>query len=174
MLMRGSVGFCSKKANFISKIIRWFTRSKWSHTFIMYQAEPEPLVVEAGTYEVLIDLPMKYESSKYVTGYFEPAGFSAEEVERGIAKIRQKIEVHYGWLQLVGFIPVVIFRRLFGMKISNPARGGIICSELVLLYLRALEPGSKWDSMDKNTTSPEDLFVEISAHPKFRMVQEAP
>ena len=168
-MLRGTVGFTRKKGNFISKAIRWFTGSKWSHTFIMYQVEPEPLVVEAGIFEVLIDLPAKYDTHHYVTAYFEPAGFSSEEIERGIARVRSKIEVHYGWLQLLGFIPVVIFRRLFGLKISNPSKGGIICSELVLLYLRALEPGSKWDSMDKNATSPEDLFVEISKHPKFRI-----
>lgn len=173
-MLKGTVGFASKKGNFISKAIRWFTQSKWSHTFIMYQVEPEALVVEAGTFEVLIDLPKKYDTHHYVTAYFEPVGFSGEEIEKGISKIRQKIEVHYGWLQLVGFIPVVIFKRLFGKKISNPAKGGIICSELVLLYLRALEPGAKWDHMDKNTTSPEDLFVEISGHPKFKLMPTPP
>lgn len=169
MATKGTIGFCSKKANFISKAIRWFTRSKWSHTYAIYQAEPEVLVVEASTFTVQLAPFEKYDSSKYTNALFIPTGFTSEEIERGIAKVRGKIEAQYGWLQLVGFIPVVFVKRLFGMKISNPSKGGIVCSELVLQYLRGLEPGAKWDAMDRNTTSPEDLFLELSTHPKFRL-----
>jgi hypothetical protein len=134
---------------------------------LIYQTEPEVLVLEAGTYQVQLVPITKYESRKYVKSFFVPKGFSEEDVNRAMSKVRRDIEASYGWFQLLGFIPILIWRRLTGRLIPNPIRGGVVCSELVLNYLRALEPGSKWDTMDKDSVSPEDLFVELVAHHKF-------
>jgi hypothetical protein len=46
---------------------------------------------------------------------------------------------HYGFLQTgLGFLPVLIGRRLFHRDLPNPFPWGIICSELVLRYLLGL------------------------------------
>jgi hypothetical protein len=169
--MRGTIGFSRKKANFISKVIRWFTRSQWSHTYIIYQDAPEILVVEAGTFTVQLVPITKYESAKYVNTFFVPRHVSVELVEAGIKKVQEKVEATYGWLQLIGFIPVVIARRLLGMTISNPARGGIICSELVLIYLREADPDGPWKDADRNAVSPEDIYEELLLSPLFEKVE---
>lgn len=169
--MKGAIGFCRKKDSFISKAIRWFTRSDWSHTYIIYQDNPEVLVVEAGTFQVQLTPITKYESTKYSNVFFVPRHVDVSLIERGVKKVREKIEATYGWLQILGFIPVVIAKRLLFMKISNPARAGVICSELVLIYLRELEPGGPWDSMDRNAVSPEDLYQMLRNHPGFVKVE---
>lgn len=174
--VKGAIGFATKRKNWISRIIRWFTQSQWSHTFVVYQTEPEVLVVEAGTFTVQLVPATKYESRKYTTVFLEPQTIPGDRIDAGIAKARDKIESRYGWLQLVGFVPVIVFRRVFNKKISNPSKGGVVCSELVLQYLRGVEPGSKWDAMDKNTVSPEDIYKELESHSSFKLVDgfEAP
>lgn len=169
--MRGTIGFCTKRASFVSKVIRWFTRSRWSHTYVIRQVEPDILVLEASTFQVQLVPITKYESRKFSNVFFRPEGFKDADVSCGLMKAEDKIETHYGWLQLVGNIPVIIIKRLFGLKIHNPSKGGVVCSELVLQYLRGLEPSGPWNSMDKDTVSPEDLYEILSTHPKFRKVE---
>jgi hypothetical protein len=171
--MKGTIGFCRERSSFISKAIRWFTRSQWSHTYIIYQVDPEVLVLEAGKFQVQLIPITKYESSKYVNVYFTPGLFLQGHVDAGIAKAKEKIEATYGWLQIFGFLPVIVAKRLLGMKISNPSKGGIVCSELVLQYLRGLEPGGKWGSMDRNSVSPEDLYGELVKHVGFDRVESS-
>lgn len=169
--MQGTIGFCTKRRNFISRVIRWFTRSKWSHTYVIRQNEPDILVLEAGMFQVQIVPITKYQSRKYANVYFQPDGFSQADITCGLMKAGEKIETHYGWLQLLGFIPVIMAKRLFGMKISNPSKGGVVCSELVLQYLRGLDPAGPWGTLDKNTVSSEDLYEVLSKHAKFKLVE---
>lgn len=175
MFMKGAIGFSRKKKSWISKIIRWFTRSEWSHTFIIYQDEPEILVAEAGTFEVVLVPITKYESAKYVTTFFfpDPEKIGRDRIEAGISRARKNIEKTYGWLQLLGFVPVVIAKRLLGLKIKNPMRGGVVCSELVLECLRGMEPGTKWTLMQKDSVFPEDLFEELVNHSSFKRVSSS-
>lgn len=170
-IVRGTIGFCTNRRSFISKVIRWFTRSRWSHTYVIRQTDPDILVLEAGKYQVQIVPITKYESSKYQNVFFVPEGFKSEDIALGLMAAGDKIEANYGWLQLVGNIPVIIMKRLFGMKISNPSKGGIVCSELVLQYLRGLDPTGPWRSLDRNTVSPEDLCEVLSSHAKFKKVE---
>jgi hypothetical protein len=173
LFQKGAIGFSRKKRNWVSRIIAWFTRSQWSHTFIIYQDSPEILVVEAGMRQVQLVPISKYESSKYDVAYFAPDLVHMFKIEAGISKVKGKIEAPYGMLQFVGFVPVIILRRLLGMKIPNPLRGGIVCSELVLQYLREIDPQGKWGGMDKNAVSPEDLFSALAMDNRFRpMAQE--
>lgn len=69
---------------------------------------------------------------------FRPAG--SKEAKREALDRVWKGYRHspYGWLQTgVGF-PVVVLGRKAGVDLPNPMPLGIICSELVLLYLREL------------------------------------
>jgi len=168
----GAVGFSSRRANFLSRAIRWFTQSRWSHVFVVYQQEPEQLIIEASTFQVQLVPIAKYDSKKYDVMIISADGFSPEDVRRGLDKAKGYIEKTYGWLQLVGFIPVLFWKRLTGQSVPNPAKGGVVCSELVLQYLRGLEPGGRWDSMDRNSVSPEDLASELSKYEKFRVVEQ--
>lgn len=167
-MMKGAIGFSRQKKNWLSKVIRWFTRSQWSHTFIIYQVEPEILVAEAGTFEVKIVPITKYESRKYATTFFFPDHLPVTDIEIGIKRARADLEKPYGYLQILGFIPVVIAKRLLGLKIKNPMRGGMVCSELVLEYLRGADPMGRWMTLQKDSVSPEDIFEHLAAHTSFR------
>ena len=169
--MKGTIGFCTKRANFISKVIRWFTGSKWSHTYVIRQVAPDILVLEASKFQVQIVPINKYESRKYKNVFFLPEGYDPAAVDRGLEKAGAKIEQNYGWLQLLGFIPVIIARRLLGMRIKNLARGGVVCSELVLQFLKGMDPEGPWKSLQKDTTSPEDLYPLIEGCAKFKKVE---
>jgi hypothetical protein len=71
-------------------------------------------------------------------------------------------------MQLIGFILVWLWYKLTLRKANNPFRGGIICSELVLMYLQAIFPeNEELKKMDKNTTSPEDIQDFIEANPNL-------
>lgn len=165
-LLQGVIGFSSKKANWLSRTIRWFTRSKWSHCFLVYQTGQEVLVAEAGTFTVQLIPITKYQSHTYATEFFAPTGLSAENLEKGIARIRGLIERTYGWVQLAGFVPMIALRKM-GFKVSNPACGGIICSELVLLFLEVADPEGGWDKMDRNAVTPEDIHAKLLENPRF-------
>lgn len=78
----------------------------------------------------------------------------------------------YGWLQVVGFLPVLWVRRLTGRRMPNPFPAGLICSEDALLYLRALhfvlreaglhreEAKLRWSKrVGRNTTDPALLLA---------------
>lgn len=169
--MKGTIGFCTKRANWVSRIIRWFTCSRWSHTYVIRQNTPDILVLEASKFQVQIVPITKYESRKYKNVFFLPDGYKPEDIDRGLERAGAKIEQHYGWLQILGFIPVIIARRLLGMKIKNVARGGVVCSELVLQYLKGLDPEGPWKILQKDTTSPEDLHQLLFNCARFKKVE---
>lgn len=52
--------------------------------------------------------------------------------------VKQYDGAAYGWLQIVGFLPVLWWRRLTGRRLPNPMPLGVICSEAALLWLRML------------------------------------
>jgi len=162
-LKRGTIGFSRKRKNWVSRIITFWTKSKWSHTFIVYQTNPEILILEAGRYQVqLVPIKKYLRKSKYDLALYEPEGFDDEAMNRGLTAAWKKVENSYGWGQILGFVFMGLFRR-------NPIRAGVICSELVLLALRGFEPQAIWDAMDKDSVSPEDLFAPLDGHPKFKM-----
>lgn len=140
----GAIGFCHKRG-WISKTVRGFTRSKWDSVLIVTSADPGwVMALAGGRWTVRSVSVARFYSMRYVTAFFSPVGFTTEEVDGAIAAVCR-----------------------------NPAKGGILSSGLVLQYLRAIEPGGKWDAMDKNAVSPEGLFAEIAAHPKFKLVENA-
>lgn len=168
-LKEGSIGFCGSKS-WISKIIRWFTKSRWSHTFIIWKIIKDEdrvyiLVIEAGEFIVHIVPFSKYLSGDFYFEIYDITPITIKENE-GIAeeKLLSKIGRLYGWLQLIGFGIVILLRKWFGWKLKrNIWKKGKICSEVVAEYLidRGVDKESLCQSKDINLISPEDIYKFI-------------
>lgn len=80
-----------------------------------------------------------------------------------INSVKQYIGTKYGKLQIVGYT----IAKIFGLK-HNPIGQGIICSELVLLYLITSPLSNEFKKLQLNKTSPQDLYQIISQNPNFK------
>lgn len=155
----GSIGFETDRDSWISKMVRWFTRSKWSHVFIVGAHDPvtgEREILEANWQGV-----QKAYLKKYLDDSIQLAVFRVEASqdvrEAAYTSALGKVGRSYGFLQLLGFIPVLALRLIF-IKIDNPITSGRVCSELALEYLRALKVEPFFDELDENSASPQDLL----------------
>jgi len=162
--MRGLIGFSGRRGIFLSRAIKWFTKSKWSHTFIVLDDE---LILEAGRYQVQITLYEKYMRDRYTITGFKPF-ITKETIETSLNNVIKRVGTSYGWLQIIGIAFVRGLKKI-GIGIRNPFRGGIICTELVHDYLERL--GFDMPFADKDAISPEDLFNYLKVSDKFEQVE---
>jgi hypothetical protein len=139
--LRGCVGFSApKKPGIIGRAIQYFTHGKWTHTFVVIGGENDigaQLVIEAGKFEVLITPLKKYLDGTYDLKFYEPVTDSLF-VDAAILKTLGLTEKVYGYFQFLGFIPIWIIRKLTGKRTANPIRGGVICSELSFVFVKAI------------------------------------
>lgn len=160
----GSIGFETDRHSFISKAIRWITRSKWSHVFIVgpiNSVSAKREILEADWQGVHIAFLDKYKA-EHVKVQIYRVEVDPKIRNEAFSKCLDMIGKRYGFLQLLGFIPVVILGRL-GIRIKNPITSGTVCSELALRYLTSLGISAKFTMLDKDATSPEDLFKLLEA-----------
>lgn len=169
--LRGAIGLSDYTGGgffqFIAKCIRFFTKSQWSHTFAvtMEDAFLGPIVEEAGPVGVVNAGIDKYIDGPFYLKLWMPKTTEAD-VNRGIQRIFPMLNKSYGYFMLLGFILVWLWYKTTLRKANNPFRGGIICSELVLEYLKAVFPEEQaLQKMDRDTTSPEDVYEFILNHP---------
>lgn len=171
--IRGCIGLSDYTGGgffqFLARCIRFFTKSKWSHTFCIVMEDEflGPIVEEAGPSGVTAASIDKYVDGPYKFRLWKVKAYP-DRIDAAIRRVFDRINVSYGYAQLVGFVLVWAWRRVTGRAANNPFRGGIICSELVLLYLQAAFPGNAaLNEMDKNTTSPEDIQEFIEKNPEL-------
>jgi len=171
MKMRGMVGLSDYKGGgflaFVAKCIRFFTKSMWTHTFCITMDDEllGPIVEEAGPMGVVNASIDDYVDGPYIFRIWKVLA-SDDQIDAGIRRVFPMLNKSYGYFQLLGFILVWIWYKLTLRKANNPIRGGIICSELVLEYLRAIFPNEViLQNMDRNTTSPEDIYEFIMERP---------
>jgi hypothetical protein len=164
-LIEGAIGF-SSSPSWISRVIKWFTKSKWSHCFVVWRVigptDDDVLLIEAGEFQVQIVTLGKYMRGNYE---FEILNVSplinSEKKKEADKKLVSKVETLYGWLQLIGFGIVILLRKWFGWKSKKNIWGrGKICSEVVAEYL--IDCGIDYKSLcgdkDINLISPEDIY----------------
>lgn len=170
-MLKGAIGF-SRSNSFISKAIRWFRKSTISHTFIMITNENDEilLVLEAGKRQVQITSYYKYYGNKkkcHVELYVP--NVSEEKINEAIIKMIPYLDKGYGYSQLLGFALVSVLKWI-GIKIKNPIKWGIICSELVRDF-GILLGCHKFAKLDRDTTAPDDLLKIIKKSSKFKKIE---
>lgn len=151
------VGFSTSTTNILSRVIRWFTKSRVSHAFLVYydQDWSRDMVLEAtlGGFKVV---PFdKFRQSTTVVAVFEPK----HSVEAGLKEAVEWLGTDYDYTGLFGMI-FVVMGRWFRLKWRNPwaSSKAMFCSEAVARVLRgAGYPNT--ETMVIEETTPEDLLV---------------
>lgn len=139
--MLGVLGF-SRDRSLISRLIRWFTRQPWSHVFVVMYYDKnvgDHVLIEAGAGGVTISSLKKYRSGYDV----EFCRMEPDRMRAGVEEVKKLLGRRYGYFQLIGFIPVVLLRRV-GIKLENPITRGVVCSELAAHYLSAALDDAFW------------------------------
>jgi hypothetical protein len=164
-LIEGAIGF-SSSPSWISRVIKWFTKSRWSHCFVVWRvigpADDDVLLIEAGEFQVQIVTLGKYMRGNYEFEILDVSSLiNSEKKKEADKKLVSKVETLYGWLQLIGFGIVILLRKWFGWKSKKNIWGrGKICSEVVAEYL--IDCGADQKSLcgdkDINLISPEDIY----------------
>lgn len=171
--MLGAVGFETERRSFISRAIRWFTRSRWSHVFLVLPEDPvtrEREIVEASFRGVYKDSIAKYRKRGIQTRIFLVDADMEDRID-ALADRLTNVGARYGFLQVLGFA-LILPLRWIGVRVRNPLTGGYVCSEFVLGYLRELELNPRaFDDLDKDSTTPADLFTIIEEHPMFQEME---
>ena len=155
---RGMVGFC-RDESILSRIICWFTRQEWSHTFVVLDHDEDVKdykVIEAGLGGIIISSLVKYREGHVVHLCQLPMELN---IEAGISMAESMLGQKYGYTQLIGFIPVMLLRRL-GIPIENPITKGVVCSELVSYFMGAATNQASWRHQ-ANETTPGDVKRKI-------------
>jgi hypothetical protein len=132
-LKTGDIGFCMNHDNLISKVIAWFMKSNYSHSFIIYHVTDERVyILETSNYEVVISTLDKYIKDDDVTvTVFSPKNLSSER-RKLIVKECEKYEwITYGYLQLISLGIRRLLMRI-NIKIKNFIRHNLVCNQLVL------------------------------------------
>ncbi len=175
----GSIVLVNHKKGIFSHLIKFFTKSKYSHSAIVTGKLIEPdSVLSAETIISLYPLS-NYENKDYDFDIFEMS-YDEELLLKYTREAYEKYAYqNYGYLQLLWFV----YRWFMGLfhidvrKQGNWFPEGIICSELVYNYLKSLAQKKsflfllyleKWNS---NAFTPEDLAEVINKEPKiFKLV----
>lgn len=172
VIKHGDISFSHPvKMGFYSKAVRWFTRSKWSHCFIiMEDFYGSPAVLEADLKVQLVDFNQEY-INQDVDSYEIWRPILAKE--KNISEATKYCYLNYagetyGFLQIPWFAVRSILNFL-GLKFisDNFNKDGIICSELLIDYLKILgEDYSKvFSDIDSNEASPEDIYLLVKSRP---------
>lgn len=177
--IKGCIGFQGQKkdTSFFARLVKFFTYSKWSHSFIMVS---EDTVLEANQtvqYNPLAEYrndPNCYYELYSIVGADEPT------VTRAIAKTTAMyLGQEYGYSQLLFFV----YRWFNGLFLRertpevNSFPLGAICSEVVCYYeeqvsdkfTQLLAEGG----LTLDTVSPQDLYAIISTNPSLFTLTES-
>lgn len=158
------IGFSTSKTSWVSKIIRWFTDGKTSHTFLVYYDEDfkRDMVLEATQGGFRIVPFSHYEKS--LVAIFTPK----YSVDEGLQKAVDWLGENYDYEGLLGMAWVELGRWL-GRKWHNPLHSAhaMFCSEAVVRIMQGANyPGS--EVFDPASTDPEMLLKF------FQQEQETP
>lgn len=171
--MIGAIGFETRQGNWGSRLIRWFTMSTWSHVFIVLPADPI-----SGRREILEASPSGIHKA-FLDKYHKPgvqfilyqADTSAERIDDALTATLTMVGRSYGFLQYLGYIPMFLLRRV-GIKIKNPISAGRVCSELALRYLQLLHIDDRFEALDRDSASPQDLLDIIDNNERFILIDD--
>jgi hypothetical protein len=167
----GDIVLSTDESSFVSSCIRWFTDSRFSHGFMTMPAVLDaPTCIEAVRGGV--------DMSRFDSNYLNDASAMLEVWSINLpqptkdAALRQmlgELEISYGFLEY----PWFVWRKLnslVGRDIksqNNWNTDGMICSQLVVAYLKALGLSSVLAGYGNGAVAPQDLRDVFVAHPAW-------
>lgn len=178
------IGFSNNKTSLLAKLIRFFTNSKMSHTFVItfpsaggdVMFEEASHVVTDGVFKTnyIDDTNTQYWIYKIKDGIV-----SEDVIDKSLVAIQEQfLGVTYGKLQLLFFPYRWIMNTIFHKDVNHEKNwftNGVICSELVYHYLYNL--GQPFQDMlsdfNSDTIQAQDILNIINSHPDvFEFVEE--
>lgn len=170
MIRAGDMGFGGKRKGWYPAAVRWFTRSRWSHCFIvMPEYLGEISVLEADLKVQLVPFQKEYveKDADYYEIWRPISASSAEILEACRSLYKSDAGEIYGFMQIPWFAARSLLAKI-GIKLSkNWFPAGEICSETPWTYLRSLSNGYCGLSIlfGENETSPEDVYNFVVSRP---------
>ncbi len=159
------IGFSTDPHSWVSKLIRWFTKSKYSHAFVVLPYEPYfgPCVMQADSGGVEVTTWKRFDFTKnpllrQVTPPMDllPAVLACADM----------LNDAYDYKGLGGMVWVEFWWRIFKKRVSNPLHSGtaLFCSAFVVKVLQAASwPGAA--ALDPNSTDAQMLSDFLDANP---------
>lgn len=173
----GDIGISNRPTGWYPRSVRFFTRSKWSHTFILAPNYLEKVVaLEADLKVQLVEFEKEYiekEADSWLI--FRPIAASLSERTYAAAEtFRHYNGQTYGFLQILGMAIRITLRWIgISKNMRNLFPSGVICSELDLYYLQNLneEYAKAFSHLTLDETSPDDIYKVIISRPDlFQLV----
>jgi len=172
----GNLVLATSKSSFISKAIRWFTASRFSHSFVtMPDVLSFPMCIEAS--EGGVDyMRFDTEYSGNQDSCYEVWNIKIDQSikDKAMQSILNDLEIGYGFFEY----PWFMWRKLnslFGRDIKaqkNWNKDGMICSQLCVAYLTACGLSNIFNKYGPGSVAPQDLSVIFASHPElFELVE---
>jgi len=132
-LMAGDIGFVFHTGNPISRLIAWFMKSRFSHSFLVYGTlRDQTLVVETSDFEVVISTFDRYLADpRCRIEVYRPTTPGKPQRDLAARHASELLGTTYGYLQLLSLGLRRILRRL-GVRIPNFIRQGVVCTAVPL------------------------------------------
>jgi len=172
----GNLVLATTESSFISKCIRWFTQSQFSHSFVtMPDVLSFPMCIEAAGGGVdYIRFDTEYSNNQAASYQLWNIKIDQSIKDKAMQSILNDLEIGYGFFQYIYFIWRKI-NSLLGRDIksqNNWFNEGMICSQLCVAYLTACGLGYIFAGYGKGSIAPADLFTIFNAHPElFEAIQ---
>jgi hypothetical protein len=160
------IGFSSTDA-IISRIIKWFTRSKASHAYVLFEVAGEQLVIHSTEKGINCDCYRKFVKENKIVAEYKLL-IDKDSDRRALAQAICMLDKPYDFLSVLGF-GWVIFNRVIGRRIKNPFpnRSAYHCSEFALTMLRKAKL-QDLEHLSRELTAPEDLIHALDVHPQAK------
>jgi hypothetical protein len=153
-----TIGFSTDPKSWISRLIRWFTKSKYSHAFLLIPDEPilGPCVMQADSGGVEITSFSRFDFVKNPLLKEVKPQMDLGPAVRACADL---LNNEYDFPGLLGMVWVEMWWRFFKKKMRNPLhdRGAFFCSAFVVKVLQT----ANWPGASELV--PEDTDAEMLA-----------
>lgn len=183
MISKGMIGFSNNKSAFLARLIRLFTNSNLSHTFmITFPKDGRVMLEEASTVVQEVKFDVNYRddaNTQYWLFKIKEGTVSEEAIDASLKYCHEEfLGAQYGKLQLLYFPYRWIMQTFFGKDVrheKNWFTKGVICSELVYYYLFNLGP--KFQELLKeyspDTIQAQDVRFIVESNPEiFEFVEK--
>jgi hypothetical protein len=173
----GMIGLSGGKS-FIQKAIEYFSRSPFSHSFVIIDGPEDKTSVLETSDTIIQVVPLERKLSEPdMVEIYEPIASKKAKHRALSASYQAYAGTWYGYMSYIWFIYRWLMRK-FGKEPQHMwhcFNHGTICSELVSHYLFNLggAHAKLLDGRDLNTLSPQEIYELIQQNPSlFRFVGE--
>ena len=161
-----TVGF-STSSGLVSRLVRWVTRSKASHSWICLEVYGLSVIVHASLGGVRMLPRDRFEHGNTIVGEYRVKPDVSEGVNHTLSFLGEK----YDYLGLFGFLKVELWKRWFHKKVRNPwaSAKSLVCSELIV-HLAHAGKIPEWEGFDPESVTPAELMAECERRLSFEKI----